>query len=274
MCRTIFGSTVLESTPLMSTPSPAQETAAQHLFSARKSGKPGPRLPEALRPANTEDALAIQRRVGELIGFPVGGWKCSAPSEARPVSCAPIFAPAMFRTSPCPVIASGDTVKIEPEIAFVLARDLPARGTPYSEAEVRGALREARFVLELMSSRYVDPASVTFAELLADSTSNQGLFVGPVVADALSRPLEAFPLSVRRNNEPWLAKDGKHPDGHPLRPLYWLANYLAARGDHLRAGMIVTTGSYCGVIDAPLDVPLTFAYGDLGSLAVTLTRAK
>ena len=63
-----------------------------------------------------------------------------------------------------------------------------------------------------------------------------------------------------------MAMDGKHPDGHPLRPLYWLANYLAQRGDPLRAGMIVTTGSYCGVVDVPLDVPLTVVYGDLGSL--------
>jgi len=134
-------------------------------------------------------------------------------------------------------------------------------------------VQEARFVLELMGSRYAESTGISFPELLADSVSNQGLFVGPIVNDALSRPLEAFPITVRRNEETLMAKEGKHPDGHPLRPLYWLANYLARRGDHLRAGMIVTTGSYCGVIDAPLDVPLTIVYGDLGSLAVTLTRA-
>lgn len=254
-------------------PTPAQAAAAQFLFAARKSGRPGPRIPEDVRPTDIPDGLAIQHRVGELVGQPVGGWKCSAPSELRPIACAPIFAPAIFTSSPCPVIAGGSTVKIEPEIAFVLARDLPARATPYGEDEVRGALREARFVLELMGSRYADSTGISFPELLADSVSNQGLFIGPVVPDAFKRPLEAFPVSVRRGNETLMAKDGKHPDGHPLRPLYWLANYLAQRGDYLRAGMIVTTGSYCGVIDAPLDVPLTLVYGDLGTLAVTLTRA-
>lgn len=250
---------------------PAQETAAQFLFAARNSGRPGARIPAGVRPTDFADALAIQDRVRELVGLPVGGWKCSAPSEPRPISCAPIFAPTIFRASPCPVITGGDTVKIEPEIAFVVARDLPPRATRYSDDEVRGALREARFVLELMGSRYADPTGITFPELLADSVSNQGLFVGPVVADAFSRPLEAFPITVHRNGETLMTKDGKHPDGHPLRPLYWLANYLAQRGDPLRAGMIVTTGSYCGVIDAPVDVPLTIAYGDLGSLTVTLT---
>ena len=86
-------------------------------------------------------------------------------------------------------------------------------------------------------------------------------------------PLEAFPVTVRRGTDTLMAKDGKHPDGHPLRPLYWLANYLAQRGDPLRAGMIVTTGSYCGVIDVPLNVPLTIVYGD-SALSVTLPAPR
>jgi 2-keto-4-pentenoate hydratase len=70
-----------------------------------------------------------------------------------------------------------------------------------------------------------------------------------------------------------MTRDGKHPDGHPLRPLYWLINYLAERGEPLRAGQIVTTGSYAGVLEVPLDTPLTFKYGDFGSLSLTLARA-
>lgn len=257
----------------MSNPTPAQETAAQFLFAARKRGTPGPRIPLDVRPADVASALAVQRRVGELIGQPVGGWKCSVPTEPRPIPCAPIFGPTVHAASPCPFVTDQDTARIEPEIAFVLRRDLPARATPYSEEEVRGAVREARFVLELVGSRYVDPTAISFPELLADSISNQGLFVGPVVADAFTQSVEAFPVTVRLGTDTLMQKDGKHPDLHPLRPLYWLANYLAQRGDPLRAGMIVTTGSYCGVIEVPLNVPLTIVYGDLGSLAVTLTRA-
>lgn len=254
-------------------PSPAHEAAAQFLFAARNRRTPGPRIPAEARPADVADALAIQKRVGELVGQPVGGWKCSVPSEPRPVLAAPIFAPTIIASSPYPVIGSGGTAKVEPEIAFVLARDLPARATPYREDEIRAALREARFVLEIMGPRYADPAAVSFPELLADGVANQGLFVGPVVPDAFDRPLEAFPITVRTGSGVLATRDGKHPDVHPLRPLYWLANYLAERGDYLRAGQIVTTGSYCGVIDAPLGEPLTFGYGDLGTLAVTLTRA-
>ena len=58
--------------------------------------------------------------------------------------------------------------------------------------------------------------------------------------------------------------DGRHGDGHPLRPLVWLANFLAARGEGLRAGQVVTTGSYAGAIEVPLDELLTVTFGDLG----------
>ncbi|MEO6565337.1 MAG: 2-keto-4-pentenoate hydratase, partial [Casimicrobiaceae bacterium] len=53
-----------------------------------------------------------------------------------------------------------------------------------------------------------------------------------------------------------------------------LTNCLATRGDHLRAGQVVTTGSYAGIIEVPLDTPLTFGYGDFGRLAATLQRAE
>ncbi len=116
-------------------------------------------------------------------------------------------------------------------------------------------MREARFVLELIGPRYADPAAVDFPELLADSIANQGLFVGPGAGRRRSRghledvPAHGARAAARRSS----TRDGKHPDGHPLRPLYWLANYLAEKRDApLRAGQIVTTGSYCGVRRRPV----------------------
>lgn len=252
----------------------AQESAAQYLFAARTRGTPGDRIPEAFRPADIDAALAIQQRVHALTGLQVGGWKCSVPSAARAILAAPIYAPTIRRDSPCPLPAVGGIAKIEPEVAFRLGRDLPPRGTPYTEEEIRSAIGAAHLVIELIGARYADPASVSFPELLADNVANAGLFVGPVVADPFTRPLEQFPLVVRTPAGPLHTREGKHPDGHPLLPLYWLANYLATRGDFLRAGQIVTTGSYAGVLEVPLATPLTFAYGDLPEFTVTFAAAS
>ena len=111
-----------------------RDLAARHLLAARRARQPGPRIPESFRPVELEDALAIQQRVQELLDAATGGWKCSLPVPERPISYAAIFAPAIARASPCPVVAHGHTVRIEPEVAFVLARDLPPRPKPYGEA--------------------------------------------------------------------------------------------------------------------------------------------
>ncbi|MEP7329198.1 MAG: 2-keto-4-pentenoate hydratase [Betaproteobacteria bacterium] len=251
----------------------AQEFAAQFLVAARKAGRAGPRIDEPARPVDVADAIAVQRRAAQLLDLPVGGWKCSVPTAARAIVAAPIFAPTIHHASPCPMLIRGAVARIEPEIAFVMAHDLPARSTPYTEADVQAAIGEARLVLELIGPRYAEPSTVTYPELLADFIANQGLFVGPVVSAPWERNLEEFTIVIHANGKPLQTVDGKHPDVHPLRPLVWLADYLATRGDFLRAGQIVTTGSYAGIIDVPIDVPLTFEYGDFGRLAVTLTRA-
>ena len=245
-----------------------RDAAARHLIAARTSRHPGQRLPEECRPADVVDALAIQDRVRELLRAEVGGWKCSAPNEVRTIAVAPIFASTITSNSLCPIHPTAGKARIEPEIAFVMGRDLPPRATAYNEAEVRAAIAETRAVIELIGPRYADPAGVSYPELLADGIANQGLFVGPVVTDALDRPLEAFRITIDAPNGALLVRDGKHPDGHPLRPLLWLANHLASHGDGLSAGQVVTTGSYCGMLDLPLDTPLVVGFSDFARLSI------
>jgi 2-keto-4-pentenoate hydratase len=252
-----------------------RDEAARHLLAARRSRQPGSRLSESCRPADIEDALAIQRRVQQLLGLASGGWKCSLPTAERALSYAAIFEPAIARASPCAVIARGGRARIEPEIAFVLGRDLPPRGSPYTEAELRTAIVETRLVLELLDSRYADPAGLAFPELLADQVSNQGLFVGPVLDDAPSRPLEGFAIAVDGPAGALHRLNGRHPDGHPLRTFLWFANFLATRAEvgGLKAGQIVTTGSYAGGLEVPVPSSLAVRFGELGAIRVDLVAA-
>jgi 2-keto-4-pentenoate hydratase len=247
-----------------------QEAAAQFLAAARRTGKPGARLPEDIRPQDLDAALVIQRRVVAFLAQSVGGWKCSVPSEARALNVAPIFASTVFRKSPCTIVATGPIARIEPEIAFVMGRDLPKRDTPYNEAEIRSAIAEPRLVLELLGTRYADPAAASWPEMMADFVQNQGLFVGPLLPGGLDAALESFPVTIRTPKGVLSTHDGRHGDGHPLRPLYWLANFLAARDEGLRAGQVVTTGSYAGAIEVPVGTPLNVTFGELGKIEIEL----
>jgi len=252
---------------------PQQEAAAQFLAAARKDGRPGERLPENIRPTDLDSALVIQRRVVALLAQQIGGWKCSVPSDARPLNVAPIFASTVFRKSPCAVIATGDIARIEPEVAFVIGRDMPKRATQYTEAEIRSAIAEPRLVLELLGTRYAEPAAASWPEMMADFVQNQGLFVGPVFPRGLDAALESFPVTIRTPTGVLSAHAGRHGDGHPLQPLYWIVNFLAARDEGLRAGQVVTTGSYAGAIDVPIGQPLTVTFGDLGAIDIELRSA-
>src|ERR1700687_2067618 len=191
-----------------------RDAAARHLVAARASRRPRERLPEACRPADVADALAIQERVRELLRASIGGWKCSVPSAAREIAAAPIFASTITSNSPCAVLPIEGKARIDPEIAFVIGRDLPPRAAPHSDAEVRAAIRETRAVLELIGPRYADPAALSYPEFLADSIANQGLFVGPVVVDGLAMPLAACLITIDTPNRALLGGNGEHPEGH------------------------------------------------------------
>jgi len=232
------------------------ESAAEHLAQARRTRRRGERIPEAFRPRDIAAALAVQSRVTELLGEPVGGWKCSAPTPEKTMM-APIYAPDIHRGARCPIKPKDDVALIEPEIAFVLSKDL-APGC--SEDEVRNAIAETHLVLELIGSRYTHPEEATFPEMLADCLNDQGLLIGPVVERGFGEWMGGFPIQIPGVFE----VEGRHPDGHPLIALNWLAQQVP-----LRAGQIVTTGSYAGIIRVPLHQPLRVVFDDAGEIAVT-----
>ena len=66
----------------------AIEAAARYLHALQSAGRFGARLEAGLRPATPEDGWRIQRRISELRGSPVIGWKCGLPPGDRWVAAA------------------------------------------------------------------------------------------------------------------------------------------------------------------------------------------
>jgi 2-keto-4-pentenoate hydratase len=244
------------------------DSAARTLAVARVEHRIIDRLPEACRPASDEDALAIQNRVAEILNEKVGGWKCSTP-RGEHIFLAPLLASTIRTGSDYALVPHNGMACIEPEVAFILGKDLTPRTAAYTEADLQEAIAGAHLVLEIIGSRLANPNALPFAEFLADSINNQGLLLGPAVERPFERQLEALTITVSAPSGELISHHGRHPNGHPLRPLLWLANFLSSRGETLKAGFVITTGSYAGVLDVPLQTPLTVAYGDLGKLEVT-----
>jgi 2-keto-4-pentenoate hydratase len=241
--------------------------AATILADRRRKHEQGSRLPDACRPVDIDSALAIQAAVTDMLGESIVAWKCGMPADGR-VVLAPIYAANTHFASPCAVHAPQGTMRIEPELAFILGRDLPARDCAYAPAEVDGAIVRTHLALELIESRYADPAEVSFVENLADGLVNQGLFIGPQVDDGKARVMAVLPLRVTDGTGKETLLDGRHPNADPRAPLYWLAEFLRSRGQGLTAGQAVITGSYAGSFDVPVNTDLAIQYGELGELNV------
>ncbi len=183
---------------------------------------------------------------------------------------APIYAHDVHEisTQPHMVWSQEQQVRIEPELAFILIQDLPARPTPYTATEVDASLGEARLALELIHTRYVNADQLDFCDHLADCLFNQGLVLGPVIDLQLARQTLNMPIGIRIANEPAMTLDGQHPAGQPGLPLYWLAEFLRSQGMDLRAGQAIITGSYAGSPQVPLNANVRVQFGDLGSMQV------
>lgn len=242
--------------------------AVDFLVAARQAGQAGKRMPEAIRPTDSDAAFTIQEGVTAKLGLEVGGWKCLLPFADK-VIAAPIYTVNIKSDH---YAVKSVSAAAEPEIAIVVGQDLPPKSTPYTEEEIKAAIKEFRLVLEMLGSRYTHPADCTQNELLADGLQNDGMVVGPVIDQPFDKNLSQFPLILSSAQGEIASFQGKHPNQHPFPPFAWLVNFLNTRGTGLKAGQIVTTGSYAGVVHAPVNIPLQFKYGDLGVLKIEFTR--
>jgi len=242
--------------------------AAAILLERRRHGSKGDRLPEACRPQNLDQALAIQTEVSAQSVDRIVAWKCGMPGAAT-VVLAPIYASTVFKeTDTCEVWIDQQYARIEPELAFILGRDLPARAEPYSSEEVDAAILETRLALELIGTRYSDPDAASFAEHLADGLFNQGLYLGPVINTDNAANLQTMTIKISLAGQSVQEFSGVHPAGNPRAPLYWLLEFLRSRGQGLQAGQAIITGSYAGSPDVPLNAEISVSFGQFGELHV------
>ena len=242
--------------------------AAIALASRRLSGQQGPLLEGIQAPQTITDAMAIQQAVSSLINDAVAGWKCGMPAPDK-VVIAPIYATTLHQASPCPVWLRDDSVRIEPELAFVFGHGLPLRDTPYTDADIRTAITRVHLALELLDSRFEAEPKPGYLQSLADGLVNQGLLLGPQVDPAVAFVCREMPIRLQQGTRDEQL-NGVHPAGDPLAPLYWLVRYLAAHGQAILPGQTVITGSYAGAPSVQGEESLTVQFGELGEIRVSL----
>lgn len=244
------------------------EEAATELLNRRVAGTKAPRLSEQQRPMNIEDALQIQAAMAEQHSVSVGGWKCLLPLAEDKLIVAPIFTDNIQRGVNCELFEDNNAARIEPEIAFVLAKTLHANPDGYSEEEIDEAIGSCHMALELMQARFADDCGAEFYEKLADCLVNQGMFIGPEIEREKAFGAANIDITVSQGDHVQ-AFSGKHPNDSAHSPVYWLINYMTRRGVSFHAGEAIITGSFCGIVEVEFDKPTTVNYGGIGQYQVT-----
>ena len=234
----------------MSRVSQATEVLLTQFRNKEKYLLEGDLLPESINEAyEVQDAYqgSLTNDYGQVAGYKIA-YTTATLQQASGISepVAGVILTNNVRHSPA-VLNAADFLQpgIECEVGVRLGRDLPASGAPYDRNRVSDAVESVMTAFEVIDNRRTQGQD-TQTQLLTTISSNilnAGVVLGEPVTDWRGIHLAGCRGYMKINGE--LVGEGVGADvmGHPLEPLAWLANALAAHGKELKAGMVVITGS-------------------------------
>ncbi|WP_420402262.1 2-keto-4-pentenoate hydratase [Nisaea sp.] len=241
---------------------------AARLHAAFQNGAPIADIPEGDAPATQQEAFAIQDAVFALLGHTPGAWKVGGSPGTEPTA-APIAASKLYSSGQVLAPEAHRNFGVEAELAFRLDRDLPARDVPYTAEDLRAAVASLIVTMEIVESRLRDWPKVDPLWALMDFQANDSLVLGTEmpVPDALDIPNQ--PVRVLFDGKVAFEDTGSFKGGDPFTLMAWLANHVPERtgsetGRGLKAGDVITTGSWNGVSFAGRGVAARIEFPGLG----------
>lgn len=252
--------------------------AAEILWSAWRQGRRLEALPQDCRPVSIEEGYAIQDAIAANHGDDVIGWKIAATSAEgqRHIGVSEPLGGRLFAR-----FCHGDGGRLragalhmrvaEAEFCFRMARDLRPRGSAYPTEEVMAAVETLHLAIEVPDSRYEDYAHIGAPQLAADDSCACFFVLGPEATNWRAVDLAAHPVIAYRNGAVAQSGSGANVLGDPRVALAWLANDRARRGDGLRAGEVVTTGTCVKPVTIAPGDHVIADFGVLGQVSVHFT---
>ena len=252
--------------------------AATIIWASWESGQRLRQLPGSCRPRSVEEGYDVQAMLEEMSGCTSLGWKIAA-SNVTGQKHIGVDGPIGGRLLAAKLVDGDGLVPMadnlmrvaEAEFAFVLGRNIPARGQEYTPDEVLACVASLHPAIELPDSRFQDFATAGGAQLAADDACAGWFMLGePADTEWRAMDLATHPVSLSINGQQITSGHGADVLGGPLVALAWLANSHDLRGCGLASGDIVTTG-VCGrpaAIEAGDSICADF--GSLGRIVLRL----
>jgi 2-keto-4-pentenoate hydratase len=255
--------------------------AAEIIARARTTRTPLPPLPAGAELADLSQAYDVQDRLhgllqphlGGIVGYKIG---CTSEVMQKYLSIAHPCAGGVFASR---VLDSGATLPaasfvrmgVECEIAARLGKDLPRTGERITAEDVADAIDAYFPAIEIVDDRYVKWQTLGAPTLVADDFFGSAIVLGKPMARATAPDLRTVLGRAVINGSEVGRGTGADLMGHPNNPVAWLANHLADRGDMLRAGQVVMTGSSVQTVWLQAGDKVSMEFSDLGNVQFHLT---
>ena len=156
--------------------------------------------------------------------------------------------------------------RVEVEVGFLLAEDLPGAGC--TEDDVLAATAAFAPSIELIDTRIRD-WKIALCDTIADNASSAGYVLGPALVSPKDVDITAIDAVLTRNGD--VVAEGRSDAvlGNPVTAVAWLARKVDSFGVRLRAGDIVLPGSCTRAIDARPGDEFVAYFAGLGSVRLS-----
>ncbi|NIO09680.1 MAG: 2-keto-4-pentenoate hydratase, partial [Deltaproteobacteria bacterium] len=155
--------------------------------------------------------------------------------------------------------------RIEPEIAFVLDRDI--KGPGVNAVQVLAATAFVIPALEIIDSRF-ESWKIKLSDTIADNASSAGIVLGETPRRVDQLDLRLVGMVMEKNGDVVQTGAGAAALGHPANAVAWLANAVGEFGVTLKAGEVIMPGALCGAADVAPGDTIRASFDGLGTVSV------
>jgi 2-keto-4-pentenoate hydratase len=254
----------------------AARRAAEALLAEHKANQRFKSLGPPAAPATISDAYDIQEQYvsllrgehGDAVGYKVGLTSATMQAFCRidhPIAGV-VLASRLHRSGATVRRSDFGRLGLEFEIAVRIKSDVPVTSMPHTAETMRPHIDGVCAAVELVDDRNADYANLDVRSLVADNSWNGGIVLSEF---APTWPDLESVLGRATNNRVAIGEGyGRDILGHPFNSVAWLATQLASRGENLKAGQVVMTGSVMKTVFPSEDANYRFDLEGIGFVEV------
>lgn len=162
--------------------------------------------------------------------------------------------------------------KVEAEIAFVLAKDLPNRKV--TTVELINSIDYALAAIEIVGSR-IENWNIKITDTIADNASASHYVLGHKPVKLGDFDVVSCHMSMEKITkfaEQVSSGYGSACLGSPINAMLWLANKMAELGTPLKAGEVILSGALGKMVRVEIGDTFRASIDGLGSVSVSFTE--